>query len=109
MITRREYKVLKAIRDVNGADYIPIDRTPYEITKNNILTHSKGLKEYEVNEALCSLEKAEMIVDILNYGDNPLYNARITDSGLCALKDYKGNLFKKIMSFLHHICEIVFS
>ena len=113
MITRREYKVLKAIRDVNGAETTSLNgsqNTPLKSSKDKILqlTSQQKLESYEVNVALLSLEQAGFIADIFSEERGPSYNAKITDEGLCLLKNYKRECLKAIADkALRFIVEII--
>ena len=93
-------KVLKTIKELNDLEHQSKECISDVILKGKIVASLESLEEYEINEALISLSKKELIVDIFHKENKYIYGASITDAGLCLLKHYRKLWFK-------NACKIV--
>lgn len=90
MITCNEYKVLTAIKAATES------KNGKFVFKDEIkIPH---LDEFEINEIMRELYRQQHITNIFNSDDKCIHGAKIEDSGLVEIKNYKKNLIKHILT-----------
>lgn len=86
IISKAEYKVLKKIKKLNNGEekYCP--------DTNDFISSFKHLKNYKVENAIQSLVNSGLITNIFDKDKYSTKRAEISETGLCALKEYRKNI-----------------
>lgn len=111
MISKTEYKILKAIKQQMDTERQDKDYIHDMILVRKIEELLPKMPSYELNEGLISLKNKELIVNIYTDMEKNVSGTEVTDLGLCAIANYKQsrmkNTIKTILIYLWQVALVV--
>lgn len=111
MISKNEYKILKAIKRQMEVERQDKDYIHDMILVRKIEEFLPKMPTHELNEGLIALKNKELVVNIYTDENKNISGTEVTDLGLCAIKNYKQsrlkNTTKTLLVYLWQVALVV--